>query len=289
MGHPDPAFREATLDRVRQLRLRGCRDRTGTHFAEGFRAFLQATEARIPVRALLYSETLCRSGGAQKQVRLAKREGVPVVRVTPEQYRSVSTTARASGIGAILAQHWTPLAAADPRRGLCWLAVSRLRSPGNLGTILRTAEAVGAGGIILLGDALDPFDPGVVRASMGGIFGLRLVRATLLEFALWARRHGCGVLGASPSGARLYTEVPVDPPLVLLLGEERLGLTPDEERLCTDLVRIPLRGRADSLNVAVAAGVLLYELLRRGQAPRAPLPEGRRSTRGGIDCSYRVR
>ncbi len=268
MGHPDRALLDATLARVRQLRLRGARERTGTHFAEGFRAFLQAMEARIPVRALVYSETLCGSGGAQKRVRFAKREGVPVVRVTPEEYRSVSMTVRASGIGAILEQHWTPLSSADPLRGLCWLAVSRLRSPGNLGTILRTAEAVGAGGCFFLGRECDPFAPDVVRASMGGIFGLQLVRASPADFAAWARRHRCRVVGASPSGVHEYTGVPVDPPLVLLLGEERRGLTPGEEALCTHLARIPLRGRADSLNVAVAAGVMLYEVLRRRGAGR---------------------
>lgn len=171
------------LARIRRLRRRSARDGSGLHYAEGVRAVIQALASSIPVERLVYSEILCRNAAAQKQVRLSKRAGTNVFRVTPEEFRSVSTTVRASGIGAILRQHWTPLERADPREGLCWIAVSRLRSPGNLGTIVRTAEAVGAAGIIFLGDATDPFDPAVVRASMGGIFGLRLVQTTLHGFA----------------------------------------------------------------------------------------------------------
>lgn len=187
-----------------------------------------------------------------------------MARVTPEQFRSISWTPRASGLGAIVRQHWTPLDRIEPRRGLCWVAVGRVRSPGNLGTILRTAEAVGAGGAIFLGGEADPFDPDVVRATMGGLFRLQIVRTSIPELAVWARRHGCRVIGTSPSASALYTEVPVRAPLVVLFGEERHGLTSEELALCTHTARIPILGRADSLNVGVAAGVMLYEVLRRG-------------------------
>jgi TrmH family RNA methyltransferase len=251
------------LARVRRLSRRDVRDQTGFHFVEGVRGVLQVLEAGIPVETLVYSEVLVRGAGAQKRVRLSKRAGIPVLRVTPEQFRSISSAERASGIGAIARQHWTPLESADPRSGLCWIAVSLVRAPGNLGTILRTAEAVGAAGVILLGSSTDPFDPNVVRASMGGIFHLQLVRASLPAFVRWTRRHGCRVIGTSPRAALSYTQIEAAPPVVMLFGEERMGLSAEELALCTDLVSIPIVGRADSLNVSVAAGVLLYDALRR--------------------------
>lgn len=266
--HPAPPH--PVLDRIHTLRLRRFRDKTRLHIVEGLRGVLHALEARVPIDALIYSETLCYHPIAQKRVRLAKRAGVRVVRVTPEQFRSVSQTPRASGLAAILRQHWTPLADVDARRGLCWLAVSQIRSPGNLGTILRTAEAVGAAGLFVLGNDCDPFDPEVVRASMGGIFRLAMVRTTPSEFGEWADVVGARVLAMTPMGESSYDDVPVDPPVVLMLGEERNGLTEAEYAVCTHRVRIPIVGRADSLNVGVAAGVMLYEVLRRTARTRGP-------------------
>jgi TrmH family RNA methyltransferase len=251
------------LNRVRRLRSRQVRQSTGLHFVEGFRQFLQSADCLIPVDLVLYSEILAQNPAVQKTVRRLKREGTRVVRVSPQEFRSISETPHASGIGAILRQHWTPLDRLDPRRGLCWIALRWLRSPGNLGTLFRTAEAVGAAGAILIGDAADPFDPATVRASMGGVFHLELARASLGEFGGWCRRHGCTVLGTSPSAEAIYTRVPVGSPLVVMFGEERAGLTPAEEAVCTHRAKIPMVGAADSLNIGVAAGVMLYEVFRR--------------------------
>jgi len=255
----------SALVRIHRLQQRSVRERTGLHYIEGFRNFIQALDAKISVEAIVYSEILAQNPAVQKNVRLQKRAGVPVVRVTPETFRRSSGTARASGIGAILRQHWTPLAEADPRQGCCWIALSSIRSPGNLGTILRTAEAAGVGGVVLIGDAVDPFDPAVVRASMGGLFRLRLVRTSLREFVDWAARWTCRIWGTSPSAEGLYTEATVDAPLVVLFGDERRGLSLEEQAICTQMSRIPIVGHADSLNVGVAAGVILFEVLRRAK------------------------
>ena len=253
----------AALERIRRLASRSERDRTGCHYVEGFRAVLEALEGAIPVEFLLHSEVLCRNVLLQKLVRWKRREGIPVVRVTPEQFRSVSTTARASGIGTVLHQHWTSLSRIAPHDGLCWITVRRMRSSGNLGTTLRTAEAVGAAGCIFLGNDADPFHPDVVRTSMGGLFHLKLVRSAMEPFRAWARRNGCTVVGTSPSASVPHTQVPLDPPLIVMLGEERSGLSAEEIEISTHMARLPIVGRADSLNVGVAAGVILYEALRR--------------------------
>jgi RNA methyltransferase, TrmH family len=186
--------------------------------------------------------------------------------VTPEQFRSISITAHASGIGAIVKQHWTPLQKAEADRGLGWLIVEQIRSPGNLGTILRTAEACGLGGIAFLGQYCDPFDPTVVRASMGGIFHLQLVRCGHGQFQAWAEKNRIHIVGISPDGQSLWNTLPTVRPIALVLGDERRGLSDFTRKLCRSLVRIPMVGRADSLNVAVAAGVSMYELVRRKEA-----------------------
>jgi TrmH family RNA methyltransferase len=253
-----------TLARVRRLRDRAQRDRLDAHFIEGVRCVLQAIEAGIRIETLIHSPVLLKNTLAEKAVRVARRAGVETVRVTPEQFRSVSRRPRASGVAAIAGQHWTPLEQVDPRCGLCWLAASMIRSPGNLGTIVRTAEAVGAGGIILLGPSTDPFDPSVVSASMGGLFRVAFVRTELPRFVEWTRKVGCHVLGTSPTACHVYTETPLPRPLIVMLGEERGGQTEHEQAACTQSARIPMVGEADSLNVGVAASVIMYEVLRRG-------------------------
>lgn len=266
MKTPEASDRRVWLGWVRSLGRRPEREQCGLHFVEGVRPVLHARDAGIEFHTVVLSEILLTNSFAAKRVRQMKRAGVRVVRVTPEEFRSISVTERASGIAAVLRQHWTPLAEVDAARGLCWVAVGLVRSQGNLGTMIRTAEAVGAAGLIVLSRETDPFDPAVVRASMGGVFPLQFVRATVGEFTVWARGKGCRVTGTSPSAIASYTEVPVEVPLVVMFGEERSGLSDDERAACTHLARIPIVGRADSLNVGVAAGVMLYEVLRRSQA-----------------------
>jgi len=137
------------------------------------------------VESLVQSEILLQNPYAHQRIRLARSVGVPSIRLSPEQFRRVSATARASGIGAVARQRWAPLELVDPGDGLCWIATRYLRSAGNLGTILRTAEATGTTGLIVLGNELDPFDRAVIRASMGSLFGLKLSRTCVEAFSAW--------------------------------------------------------------------------------------------------------
>jgi TrmH family RNA methyltransferase len=192
-----------------------------------------------------------------------KRGGVEVFRVSPEQFRSVSTAARAAGIGALVRRRWTPLEQIDPRRGLCLLAIEAIRSPGNLGTILRTAEACGVGAVLFVDSPCDPYDPVVARAGMGGTFHLPLVRTTREELSRWSRRREVRFIGLAPQASQLWTALPDDGAICLVVGEERGGLSPAMRSLCDFNVRLPMTGKADSLNVGVAVGVAMYELVRR--------------------------
>src|SRR5688572_21410310 len=173
--HDSPA---STLARIRALqRHRPFRDSTQTFWIEGVRQFMQAADAGFVFETIIHSRLLLKCAAARKVVQqLAQRQGGRRIAVTPEQFRTVCVAERASGIGAVVRQRWTPLHRADPRRGLCWIVLETVRSAGNLGTVLRTAEASGAAGVIFLDHTCDPYNLPVVRASMGGIFHLQLIR-----------------------------------------------------------------------------------------------------------------
>ena len=260
---------QQVLARVRSLAQFQSRRSQERFWIEGVRNFVQACDAKLDFDTVVYCPVLLKSRVAEMLIRRLGAAGVPRVRVTPEQFRAVSMLERASGVGAIALQRWTPLERADPRCGLCWLVIEQIRSPGNLGSILRTAEACSVGGVIFVGPYCDPFDPAVARASMGGISFLPLVRASVDELAAWIERHSVELVGLSPDAKRLWTDVPLAPSIAIVLGEERQGLSQRLRKLCGTRVRLPMTGRADSLNVSVAAGVMLYELVRRQVDPPA--------------------
>jgi RNA methyltransferase, TrmH family len=256
---------QQVLNRARSLTRPQARSMEGCFWIEGPRSFVQACDARLEFDTVVFCPVLVKSPLVEMLVRRVAASGARRVRVSPEQFRSVCTLDRASGIGAIVKQRWVPLSQAEPTRGLCWLVVEEIRSPGNLGTILRTAEACSVGGIIFVGPRCDPYDPAVVRASMGGISHLALVRSTHTELVAWVREHRVELVGLSPDADRLWTEVPTAAAICLVLGEERQGLSSQLRAMCRTHVRLPMAGRADSLNVGVAAGVMMFELVRRRQ------------------------
>lgn len=264
---PAESVRQA-LARVRSLSQRHVRHASGRFWIEGIRQFVQAADAGFEFEAVVYSRVLLKSSLAGMMVRRLAARGVRRVAVSPEEFRSVSTTDRASGVGAIARQRWSPLGAAAAQHGLCVLVVEDVRSAGNLGTILRTAEATGVGGVVFLSPRCDPYDPAAVRASMGGVFHLRLIRSEHARLRRWADAHGLRVVGLSPDAGRAWTQLPQDAARVaLLVGEERRGLTGAGRAICHETVSLPMSGRADSLNVGVATGVMLYELVRRKGGP----------------------
>ena len=226
------------------------------------RNVVQAIESGFHIETLVCSEKLLIVPIARKLVRDRCRSGTPTVHVSPETFRQISTTHHASGVGAIVSQWWSPLHGASPRAGLCWVVLEAVRSEGNLGSLIRTSEAIGGAGFILVGPRLDPFDPAVVRASMGALFRQTFIRTNRPSLRNWVRRHRCRVVGASPDGPAELHRFDYPRPTILVLGEERQGLSPFVRDLCSDLVRIPMVGAADSLNLAVAGSLLLYEVYR---------------------------
>jgi RNA methyltransferase, TrmH family len=262
----------STVDEIRHLQDdRAHRDAQRMFFAEGVRNVVHAIESGFHIETLVYSEKLLIVPIARRLVRDRCRSGTPTLEVSPEVFRQVSMTPRASGVGAIVAQRWSPLHRASPKTGLCWILLEAVRSEGNLGSLIRTSEAVGGAGFILVGPQLDPYSPAVVRASMGAVFRQAFIRTNERSLRNWLRRHRCRVIGAAPGGSADLHRFDYPRPTILVLGEERHGLSSAQRGLCTDLVRIPMVGAADSLNLAVAGSLLMYEVYRaRSGRPSKP-------------------
>jgi TrmH family RNA methyltransferase len=258
-----PCAAAPTLALIHRLQSdRQYRDAHRLFFIEGIRNFVSAIDAGYTVDTLVYSERLLIVPIARKLVRQLKRSGVRFARVSPEMFRSISHSEQASGVAAIMRQTYTPLHQINPHQQRCWVALSAVRSLGNLGTLVRTAAASGASGFLLLGNVIDPFDPAVVRAAMGTLFQQTMVRTKLPELQAWAGTQRVQVIGASPDGTLEYDQADYQHPVVLLLGEERTGLSAAQRAICDQLVRIPMVNAIDSLNLAVAGSLLLYEVLR---------------------------
>ncbi len=241
------------------LRPKGRREQ-GRFLIEGLAHVGAALEARWPLAYVLWAPDRLRSEFGHRLVSQAQDQGVPVWEVSPEVLDSVSPREHSQGLVAVAEQRWTPLAALTPQEHPWAVAVTEPQDPGNLGTLLRTMDAVGAGPLLLVGGGVTPFHPTAVRASMGALFGHPVVRADLEAFLAWARAGGYHLYGTSARGAMDYRQVEYRAPMVLWLGNERRGLTAEQRAACEVLVRLPMHGRVSSLNLAVAAGVMLYAM-----------------------------
>jgi RNA methyltransferase, TrmH family len=250
---------------IRDLRQRKQRERSGLFFVDGIQLVAAAIQLGADIETLVVAPDLLTSRFARGLLSEQRERGANCLEVTAEVFGSLAAKETAQGIGAVVRQRWQPLACASPADG-CWVALEAVHYPGNLGTILRTSDAVGGAGSILLGHTTDPYDPAAVRASLGAVFTQRLVRASLAELADWRRSHGCTIVGASPAAAIDYQAVAYRPPLVLLMGSEPRGLSAAGLALCDVLVTIPMVGHGDSLNLSVAASVMLYEIFNQRRA-----------------------
>lgn len=258
----NPRIRE-----IKALRMRKTREQSGLCYVEGIRAVGEAIQSGATVETLVVAPRRLTSEFALGLVADAVERKVPMLEVTTDVFRSLSDRDGPQGLAAVVRQQWTEIDEITPAPGERWLALDAIGDPGNLGTILRTCDASGAAGVILLGPSTDPYDPAAVRAGMGAVFSTVIARTTFSHLRAWASRRGTALVGSSASGAVDYREAQYGDPCVLLLGNEREGLSSEERDACDVLVRIPMLGRSSSLNVAVAAGLLLYEVLRHREHP----------------------
>ncbi len=254
--------RNPKIRQARALRRRKTRDETGLCLAEGIWHVGEALAAGAPVQEIFYAPDLLTSDFAFALIEKAENEGLPCHSTTPHVFTALAEKERPQGIIAVVRQPRVRLPDLAPGNFPWGVALVAPQDPGNLGTVLRTIDAVGASGLLLLDGGADPWHPTAVRASMGAVFWLPVVQASFSEFAAWAGTHGYAVYGASARGAaELPPQGTFARPSILLMGSEREGLSEEQANVCAALYRLPMEGRVRSLNLAVATGVFLYRML----------------------------
>ncbi len=245
---------------IRKLRERKYRNESGTYYIEGIRIVLEALAQPNRVKTLIYSPELMESQLAADAVQKAAVHGVKLLEVNASVFETFSLKEGPMGLAAVVQQSWQPLEEVQPQQMGLWVGLDSVADPGNLGTIMRTADAVGASGIFLLDHCTDPYDPAAIRASMGAIFSLQLVKLTSASFLEWKKSNHVVAIGTSDAAKQDYEAVQYPNPMVLLMGSERQGLQPALMQACDQVVSLPMNGKSDSLNLAVATGVMLYQI-----------------------------
>lgn len=259
-----PIVTSAANPLVKRLRLLGDRRhrrREGAFVVEGLQPVWRAVEAGWEIETLVIAPDLLAATSAAGMVAEREAAGTPVTRLSAELFGRLSERDGPSGLAAIVRTRTCPLADL-PASGLV-VALHGIGNPGNLGTVVRTADAAGAGAVVLVGDTADPFAPAAVKASMGSLFALPVAHAAdPAAFLGWARGRGMRVVATSGSAERTHWAFEWTPPVALLLGAEGPGLPAELLAGADATVRIPMTGTAESLNLAVAAGILIYEARR---------------------------
>jgi RNA methyltransferase, TrmH family len=249
---------------IRALHDKKRRDETGLFIAEGQKLVRDAVEEGWPVQMLVYASA--GDGPIGALAARTKAGGGAVLEVSAAVLEKITRRENPQNVVGVFRQRYAPESAIG-RQGV-WVALDRVRDPGNLGTVIRTADAAGLAGVALVGASCDAFSLEAVRATMGSIFHIPIARTGEEGLIGQARRHGAQLIGTHLTAAAIdYRDANYRRPLILLMGNEQQGLSDALTAACQQLVRIPMRDGADSLNLAVSTGLMIYEALRKDSIP----------------------
>jgi TrmH family RNA methyltransferase len=247
-----------TVKAVRGLHMRKDREDSGLFLAEGLKIITEAVDLGHAPKVLLHGAEAASHPVFQRAAQAAHDGGGEVIEVSRDILEKVSRRDNPQAVVGVFEQVFTPLSAIEPHAATCWVGLQAVRDPGNLGTIIRTADAAGCGGVILIGDCTDPYSVEAVRATMGSVFAVQIAKATIEEFIDWRKSWPGSVVGTLLTAIHDYKAAPYQRPTLILMGNEQAGLPPQLEAVCDVAVKIPMRGRADSLNLSVATGIMIY-------------------------------
>ncbi len=248
---------------IKALTVKKSREESGAFLAEGLKLVIDALELGWTIRTLVYAKAAKGKPLVEQVAAKTVAAGGLVLEVSEKVIGSITRRDNPQMVVGVFEQRWRQLRDIKPKAGETWVALDRVRDPGNLGTIIRTADAAGASGVILVGETTDPFSLETVRATMGSVFAVPVVKATPEEFLAWKKTAGVSVVATHLAGAVDYRTIDYKKkPVVLLMGNEQSGLPDALAKEADALARIPQAGRADSLNLAVATAVMLFEARR---------------------------
>ena len=263
MSRDISGFSNPLVKRVKSLRDKKHRRAEGLFLAEGLRILTEALDAGIVPEMLWFSPESAAHPLVQRLASATKAMGGDVLLTNNDILAKLSGKDNPGAVLGVYPERFTPLVMLDRSKADIWIVAERLRDPGNLGTILRTGDAVGAGGLILIDDCTDPFSVEAVRASMGAVFTQTITIAKWDEFIRWLRGGPGQLVGTSLNTETDYQTPRYAMPTFLLVGNESQGLPEAYEAQCDLLVKMPMRGKADSLNAAMACAVMAYEVLNQ--------------------------
>ncbi|MBZ9964310.1 TrmH family RNA methyltransferase [Mesorhizobium sp. BR1-1-2] len=256
---------------IKALALKKFRDQQNAFMAEGLKLVIDALDLGWQIRTLVFAKAGRGNAAVEKVAARTVASGGTVLEVSEKVLVAITRRDNPQMVIGVFSQKLLALKDIRADNGDVWVALDRVRDPGNLGTVIRTVDAVGAKGVILVGDTTDPFSVETVRATMGSIFAVPVAKATTEAFLAWRGGFSGLVAGTHLKGAVDYRSVDFSRgPVLLMMGNEQQGLPESLAASCDRLLRIPQAGRADSLNLAVATGVMLFEI-RRGALKLDPM------------------
>lgn len=260
---PVSSLQNSGIKEVVKLRQRSHRDDQALLIVEGYREVKRALDNQVPVLRLFYCPALYQGKNEPALVARCAELNVPLFECTEPVFMKIAYRDRPEGLLALCPQVRRTLADLQLPANPFVVVAEHIEKPGNLGTMLRTADAAGVDALVVCDRCTDINNPNVVRASIGTLFTVPIAEASTADTLAWLKQHGIRALAASPHATKNYTEVDLTGPVAIVVGAEQFGLSDAWMGQADELVRIPMLGQADSLNVAAAATILLYEVVRQ--------------------------
>lgn len=246
---------------IKALEMRKRRKETGQFLVEGLRSVIEGVELGWSLKTVVYHADTKEKEDVIRCVSYCESAGGWAIEANTEVLEKISRKDNPQLVIGVFEQKITPLARAKYATARCFVLLEQVRDPGNLGTIIRTIDAIGADGIILIDKCCDPFSVEAIRATMGSVFSVPIFQASRDEFLEWVKVWRGDIIGTTLQSSVDFREVTPKSPVLLMMGNEQAGLSEELRRIATHCIRLPMNGRADSLNLSVATGIALYALL----------------------------
>lgn len=266
MGLPVEKITSLQNPRIKQLvrlRDRRPRDEAGVFLVEGYREIIRALDKGLRFQELYFSPDWFLGENEPALLERASASGAKLFELTKEAFAKVAYRERPDGLLGVAPQWKRSLADLPARADPFILVVEAIEKPGNLGTILRSADAAGVDAVIVCDPVTDIFNPNVVRSSTGVLFSVPVIVSESLPVRDWLRERRIRAIATTPGARELYTDTDLRGPLAIVMGSEQYGLSEYWLKESDGQVRIPMAGQADSLNVAMATIITLFEAVRQ--------------------------
>ena len=252
------------IKEIKALNQKKDRKRSGLFWAEGIRLVTEAIQTRAEIDSVIHCPELLNSKIGNQTVQLAKQLGLHVIEVSSEVFASISSREGPQGLAAVVKERWSAISEIQKKPGY-WVGFDSIQDSGNLGSVMRTLEAFGGKGVVLIGDCADPYQANAVRASTGAIFNLDIIKTSIDEFISWSKNIKMPIIATWIGQSLHYRKFNYPENVILLMGSEQKGLRQELLDICSARVIIPMRGHVDSLNLACSASIILAEIAAQNE------------------------